>query len=246
MEEKEKKYIFKLPKEVLDGLLKFDEVVFEGQNYFKNYLEVNDSIILEEDMLKLLRKGYPEECFSEYKNPLEEYQEKIKNSIEKIEFALKRYPKNSILLAIESFGKKTILLKLKKDSIFYRYPLGGVKTGLGTGNEEGYLYKYFLNSYIRFKGNDFKVSIYILDKKTIKKLVTKKFKYYIWKTNDIAHSTGSGAGSLTGWINKIEKDDKTSQYGYKKVHSTIALNEKYLASQIGPDKNGLKILEKKV
>ena len=237
MENKEKKYIFKLPKEVKDGLLKFDEVVFEGQKYFNIYLKINENIVSEIDMMELLRKGYPEDCFMEYKNQIEEYQEKIKNSIEKIEHMVKEYPNNSILLVIESFDKKTILLKLKKDSVFYKYPLGGVKTGLGTGIEEGYLSKYFLNSYIRFKSDNFKISTYILDKKTIKKLITKKFKYYIRKNTDIAFNTGSGAGSLTSWIDKIKEDDKKSQYDYKKIDSTISVNEKYIFDQIKQNKN---------
>jgi hypothetical protein len=212
-----KKYIFTLPREVHEGLLKFDEVVFEGQKYFKKYNDIHRVVGSEEDMMELLRKGYPEECFKEHLDPLENFRKKIKNYSDNIFNAQEKY--GNIIVKVFGNNREFYLIYDKKDKVFYKYTeLNPVRTGIGTGNKEGYLYNFLNNRYSSL-GENLDINIFIQPKENMKKLFTKKYKYYITSKKCICNTTGSGAGQITGWINKLSKNQKSSTDNYKKIDS---------------------------
>jgi hypothetical protein len=215
MENVEKRYSFTLPREVKDGLLKFDEVVFDGQKYFNNYLKINESVVSESEMMEFLRMGFPEECFEEHLDPMENFKKKMKRYSDNILNIQEKY--KNIIVKVFGNNREFYLLFDKKDKVFYKYTeLNPVRTGIGTGNKEGYLYN-FLTSLYSPMGENVDINIFIQPKENMKLVFTKKYKYYITSKKCVCNTTGSGAGQITGWIDKLSKDTKSVNKKYKKI-----------------------------
>jgi hypothetical protein len=237
----EKKYIFVLPREVENGLMKFEEVTFKGTVYRQKHLEIINSRIDHDSMMELLRKGYPEECFEEFLDPKEKFTEKITRYVNNIFEAQETY--KNIIVKVFGNNKEFYLLYDKKDKVFYKYTdLNPIRNGLGTGNEEGYLYNFLNNQYKHF-GEHLDINVFIQPKENMKILFTKKYKYYITSKNCTCGTTGSGAGQITGWIDKLSTDDKSIHKKYKKIDSVRCIIPeviKKLTSEQHPDNHLVK------
>lgn len=221
-------YKFVLPEQVKNGLEVFEEVVVSGTTYRKKYLELLNTNISHDAMMELLRKGYPEECFKKYVDPLEEYKEKILDMSTNI---LKDQEKlKYILVQVSGNSKDLFLIFDKKDKVFYQYKiLDPIRSGLGTGNEEGYLYKFLLKQHKTF-GVDLNIGVYVLAKNTFKNLLIKKYKYYVSDEIELYNTAHSGSGRLTKWIDKTEKSN------YKMVDKTNSIDLEAIDKIIKKDK----------
>lgn len=209
-------YKFVLPELIKNGLEFFDDIVVSGTTYRKKYLELLNTNISHDAMMEFLRKGYPEECFKKYVDPLEEYKEKILDMSSNI---LEDQEKlKYILVHVSGNNKDLFLIYDKKDKVFYQYKImDPIRSGLGTGNEEGYLYKFLLKQQKNL-GIDLNISVYALAKNTLKKLLIKKYKYYVSDEIKLYSTTHSGSGRLTKWIDKTEKSN------YKMVDKTDSID----------------------